>query len=60
MKLTTKELIKLKTKLALEGSGSKGKLAELLEMHQSQITLLLDTGKCPERSYNKLVKYLNS
>ena len=41
MKLTSKQLTKLKTKLALDGSGSKKRLAETLNLHQSQITFLL-------------------
>ena len=60
MKLTTKELIKLKTKLALEGSGAKGRLANKLGIKASQLTLILDTSKCPDKASKELIKYINS
>jgi hypothetical protein len=59
MKLTSKQLTKLKTKLALDGSGSKKRLAETLNLHQSQITFLLDTGKAPVDAMPKIINYLN-
>jgi len=60
MNLTKKQLTKLKTKLALEGTGAKGRLAEQLDLHSSQITLLLNTGYCPDHasdSLNLLIKH---
>ena len=58
MKLTEKEIIKLKTKLALDGAGSKTRLAKELGCYTSQITLILDTNKCPTKYYKKLRRYM--
>jgi len=55
MKLTEKQLKKLKTKLALNGTGAKKRLAELLNCEPSQLTYVIKTGECPER-FDKTIK----
>ena len=55
-----KEQIKaLKIKLALEGTGAKSRLANKLNLFESQITLILAGGKIPEHCKKKLEKWLN-
>ena len=58
-KLTAKELTKLKTKLALEGVGAKGRLADELGIYGTQVSLLLNTGSYPGRIEDKLKSYIN-
>lgn len=58
MNLTKKQLTKLKTKLALEGTGAKSKLAESLNLYNGQITKMLTDGICPNHASYKLIEYL--
>lgn len=60
MKLTDKELLKLKTKLMLDGYGSKMRLSLELKCEESQISRTLREGTYPKRCATKLKKYLNS
>lgn len=59
MKLTSKQIQKLKTKLALAGTGSRGKLAKTLNLHGSQITLACKTGFVPEHAKKGMREWLN-
>ncbi len=58
MQLTSKQITKLKTRLALEGTGAKSRLADELDLHNSQITLICKTGIVPRHCENKLKEYL--
>jgi hypothetical protein len=59
MILNEEQIIKLKTKLALSGVGAKGKLAKKLNLHNSQITLMCDSGFVPKHAIIKLNKWLS-
>jgi len=58
MKLTDKQLKTLKTKLALEGVGSKKRLAEQLGCKQSQLSYVLATGLVSNKLDRKLLTYI--
>jgi len=58
MVLNKEEIKQLKIKLAMEGTGSKGKLADKLDLYTSQITLMCKTGFVPEHASKKLKRYI--
>ena len=60
MKLTDKQKEKMLLKLAKAGSGAKTKLSDELGCFGSQITLIIDTGKCPKKYSEKLRKWLSN
>ena len=58
MKLTDKQLKTLKTKLALEGVGSKKRLADQLGCKQSQLSYVLATGLVSNTLEVELLTYI--
>jgi len=58
MNLTAKEVNKIKIKLALEGTGSKGRMALNVGCANCQITKLLNTGFIPDKFSDKVKMYL--
>ena len=60
MKLTDKQLKTLKTKLALDGVGSKKRLAAQLGCKASQLSYILTTGLVSSKLDFNLKKYIAS
>lgn len=60
MKLTEKQLKQLKTKLALQGTGSKKKLSTSLGCKDTQLSYILKTGLVSPRLNDGVINYLNS
>ena len=58
MILSKKQIEKLKIRLALDGTGAKSKLANKLDLHSSQITLMCKTGFVPIHCEKSLHAYL--
>lgn len=58
MKLTEKQLKRLKTKLALDGTGSKKKLAEKLRCNASYVTYILNTGLVSSAMDDVILDYI--
>lgn len=60
MYLTKKEKLKLRKYFFNAGHGSKTVLARVLDMHNSQVTLMANSGYCPDEKYNKLMEHIGS
>ena len=60
MKLEPKQLKALKIKLALEGHGSKKRLADKLDCEYSQMSYILNTGLVSKTLEQGIINYLNS
>ena len=58
MKLTEKQLKKLKTNLALDGTGSKKKLANKLGCNASYVTYILNTGLVSKKMDDVILNYI--
>lgn len=58
MKLTEKQITRLITLLALEGSGAKGKLAKKMKCHPSQLSYIIKTGSCPKKHDKTITDYI--
>lgn len=56
MILDKKTLNKVRIYLAMQGTGSKKKLAEDLNLHESQISLLVSSGIIPASSVKRLTQ----
>jgi transcriptional regulator CtsR len=59
MELSEKQLKKLKTKLALDGVGSKRKLSTELGCEPSQLSYILKTGFVSKSLDEKILNYIN-
>jgi len=59
MILSLKTQKELKQYMGLQGVGSKGKLAELLDITAPQVSLLLSTGTIPNAKYERLKQVLS-
>ena len=55
---TQDQLKELKIRLALEGSGAKGKMAKRIKCAKCQLSILLTTGFIPNKFKAKVDKYL--
>lgn len=60
MILSLKTQKELKQYMGLQGVGSKGKLAELLDITAPQVSLLLSTGTIPKAKYARLKEVLST
>jgi predicted XRE-type DNA-binding protein len=60
MVLNQKKIKELKAYIGVQGAGSKKKLAELLDIQQSQVSALLATGSIPKAKFEQIKEIIKT